>query len=107
MREGASFWSKLCFNYAKPLLDSSVDQQIRFEQYGELPDRLKICHEVRLLESHIQHYMDKDSNDKYAFMKGILSVNRWRFPKFTAVRTLLLFHELFQPLLLVSFIAWI
>ena len=51
--------------------------------------------------------MDKDSNDKYAFMKGILSVNRWRFPKFTAVRTLLMLNELFQPLLLVSFIAWI
>lgn len=90
MREGASFWDKLCFNYAWPLLESSMTQQIRFEQYGKLPDRLKICHEAKLLEEHINHYSEQDPNDKYAFMKGILSVNRWKFPKFYAVRAVLM-----------------
>ena len=53
MREDASLWSKIVFGYAKPLLDSSLIQQIRFEQYGELPERLKICHEAKLLEEYI------------------------------------------------------
>ena len=57
MREGASFWSKLFYSYAKPLLDSSLTQDIRFEQYGELPDRLKIKHEEEKIESKIQHYI--------------------------------------------------
>ena len=60
MRENASLWSKLTFGYAKPLLDSSMKQQIRFEQYGELPDRLKICHEAQELETHINYYWKKD-----------------------------------------------
>ena len=56
MREGRSFFDILFFNYAKPLLDSSMKQQIRFEQYGELPDRLKICHEAKELETKINYY---------------------------------------------------
>lgn len=72
-----------------------------------LPDRLKICHEAKLLEEHINHYSDKDPTDKYAFMKGILSVNRWKFPKFYAVRAVLMLNDVYQPLLLVSFISWI
>lgn len=107
MRENASFWSKLTFGYAKPLLDSSMKQQIQFEQYGELPDRLKICHEAKLLEDQIGYYHEKDNYDQYAFMKGMISVNRWKFFKFYAVRCALMFDDLYQPLLLVSFIAWI
>jgi len=51
MRENASFLDTLFFSYAKPLLDSSMTQQIRFEQYGELPDRLKIEYEEEKIES--------------------------------------------------------
>ena len=53
MRENESFFSKFTFSYAKPLMVSSMTQQIQFEQYGNLPDRLKICYEADLLESHI------------------------------------------------------
>lgn len=57
MREDASFLEKVFYSYARPLLESSMTQQIRFEQYGELPDRLKICHEAKYIESSIQHYI--------------------------------------------------
>ena len=107
MREDASLWSKIVFGYAKPLLDSSLTQQIRFEQYGELPERLMICHEAKLLEEHIHYYAKKNPNDKFAFMKGMLYVNRWKFPKFIAVRSMLMLNDIFNPLLLVSFISWI
>lgn len=40
-------------------------------------------------------------------MKGMISVNKWKFLKFYAVRMLLMFDDLYQPLLLVSFISWI
>lgn len=95
MREGASLWDKLTFGYAKPLLDSSMKQQIQFEQYGELPDRLKICHEAKQLEEQIMHYYEKDNNDKYAFMKGMLAVNKWKFAKFYAVRIALMMDDIY------------
>jgi len=49
MREEASFIDTVLFRYAWPLLESSMTQQIKFEQYGEIPDRLKICHEMKHL----------------------------------------------------------
>ena len=66
-----------------------------------------ICHEAKLLEEHIHYYAKKNPNDKFAFMKGMLYVNRWKFPKFIAVRSMLMLNDIFNPLLLVSFIAWI
>lgn len=40
-------------------------------------------------------------------MKGMVSHNRWKFAKFYAVRVALMLDDIYQPLLLVSFIAWI
>ena len=107
MRENASLWSKITHSYARPLLESSLTQQIRFEQYGELPDRLKICHEAKLLEEQIHKYWQIDPTDKFAFMKGMLYVNRYKFPKFYAVRMLLTAIDLSNPYFMVQFIAWI
>ena len=107
MRQDASLWDKITYSYAKPLLDSSLTQQIRFEQYGDLPEDLKICHEAKLLEEHIHSYWQKNPDDKFAFMKGMLYVNRWKFPKFCAVRTLLMLNDMLNPILLVKFIEWI
>ena len=53
MREDATFFEKVFYSYARPLLESSMTQEIKFEQYGELPDRLKICYESEYLESNI------------------------------------------------------
>lgn len=53
MRENASFFEILFYTYPKPLLDSALTQQIRFEQYGDLPDRLKICYEEEKIEKSI------------------------------------------------------
>ena len=84
-----------------------MTQRICLEQYGELPERLRVCHEAKLLEDAIQQYGQKDQNDKFAFMKGMLYVNRWKLPKFVAVRVLLMIHDFISPLLLVKFITWI
>ena len=53
MREDASFCSKLFFSYAWPLLETSMESRICFEQYGDLPEGLKICHEEKKIESSI------------------------------------------------------
>ena len=84
-----------------------MKQQIKFEQYGELPDRLKICHDSAKLEKRIKQYWQKDNDDKYAFMKGMLSVYKWKFAKFYAVRMALMLDDVYQPLLLVTLISWI
>ena len=40
-------------------------------------------------------------------MKGMLAVNKWKFVKFYAVRVALMFDDIYQPLLMVSLLAWI
>ena len=40
-------------------------------------------------------------------MKGMVSVNKWKFAKFYAVRVALMFDDIYQPLLMVSLLAWI
>ena len=107
MREGASFWDKLFYSYAKPLLDSSLTQDIRFEQYGELPDRLKIKHEEEKIESKIKHYIKKDPNDRLAFMKGLFDANKWNFAKFMIVRLCLNVQEFIFPWILTEMLDWI
>ena len=107
MRENATLFEKITYSYARPLLESSMTQQIKFEQYGELPDRLKICHESKYLESNIQHYFKQNQQDRYAFMKGILRANKWNFAKFSAIRCLLTSSDLVRPLLLVNFVNWL
>ena len=57
MRENASFFDKLFYRYSWPLLQSSMTQQIRFVQYGDLPERLKIKHEEKRIEEHIQYFI--------------------------------------------------
>ena len=89
MRENESFFDILFYRYAWPLVKSSMTQQIRFEQYGELPERLLIKHEEKHIESHIQHYIKKNPQDRFAFMKGLLSANKRNFIKFGLVRLLM------------------
>ena len=60
MREGKSFLEILFYSYAKPLIESSMTQQIKFEQYGDLPDRLKIKYEEEKLEASIKSYIKKN-----------------------------------------------
>ena len=89
MREGRSFLEILFYSYARPLLESSLTQQIRFEQYGKLPDRLKIKYEEERLTAAIQGYMKKNPQDRLAFMKGLLGANKKDLMKFFTVRCVL------------------
>ena len=75
MRDDASFLSKLFFSYAWPLLECSMESRICFEQYGDLPEHLKIEHEEKKIEASIQHYIKKDPQDRFAFMKGLVAAN--------------------------------
>ena len=101
MRENASFLDTLLFRYAKPLLDSSMTQRITFEQYGELPDRLKICYEQERLKEHINYYIEKNPEDKYAFMKGLIGANKWKLALFVFVRFCLSLQQFINPILTV------
>jgi len=98
---------KITYSYAWPLIESSLRQQVRFEQYGELPDRLKIKHEEKRIEEEIQRFIKRDPNDRLAFMKGLLSANRWSLSKFLVVRLLLEAKEVALPLMLSVMIDWI
>ena len=84
-----------------------MTQRISFEQYGVIPERMKVCYEAEKLESNIKYFTEKNPKDKYAFMKGIFHTNKWKFAKFILVRSMLCFGEVVNPLLMVSFLDWI
>ena len=60
MREEASWLSKFLFSYAEPLLYSSLKERISFEQYGLLPEHLKVKYEVDKLQANMDYYVKKD-----------------------------------------------
>ena len=40
-------------------------------------------------------------------MKGMLDVKKWKFAKFYAVRVVMMFEDIYFPLLMVSLLDWI
>ena len=107
MREGQPLHKVIMYDYAWPLLKSSMSQQIKFEQYGELPERLQIKHEEKILEERIHHYIKKNPTDRFAFMKGLVDVNKYNFAKFTAVRAALHMNEFIVPMVVGTVLDWI
>lgn len=107
MREDASFFDKFTYRYAWPLLESSMTQQICFEQYGDLPDRMKGCHTQKKIKDNIQYYFDKDPNDKLAFAKGLFMANWKQLLTHWSVRMVLMVDDIANPFLLASFIGWL
>lgn len=86
MRENASWIDVLLFNYSWPLIESSMKQKVKFEHYGELPDRLKIKHEEKLIEESVEHYLKIDPNDKLALGKGLMRLHFSKFVKYSLAR---------------------
>ena len=66
-----------------------------------------IKHEEKNIEEHIQHYIKKDPQDRFAFVKGMLCANKWNFAKFGLVRLSLQTQELVKPFIIASTLEWI
>ena len=107
MRENESFFSKLFFSYAKPLLDSSMTQRIRFEQYGELPDRLKIKDYADDIEKEINQHLSKNPDDKYALLRGVYTKVKTRFYLFSALRVFFAVTHTLRIFLMKKLIDWV
>ena len=107
MRQEASIWEKLFFTYAKPLLNSSMKERICFEQYGELPEHLKIEHELKKVEARIEHFMTKEPNSKYSVLKAVIDANKWKYGGFILMNFGISFLEMLVPPLLGDFIEYI
>ena len=107
MREEASWLSKFFFAYPKPLLYSSLTEKISFEQYGVLPEHLKIKYEVKKLQENIDFYVKKDPKDELAVFRGVLVTNKQRYMIFLAAKMLLCSIGLYVPILMKQFIDYI
>ena len=107
MREDASWISRIFFSYAKPLLYSSLNEKISFDQYGLLPEHLKIKYEVDKLERNMDYYVKKDPKDKYSVLKGVVATHWDRYIFFCAVRFLLCVIGTYIPVLMKHFVDYI
>ena len=107
MREESSLWDKMIFNYAKPLLDISMKERICFEQYGDLPDKLKIDHEIAKVEHKIYHHMKQQPQSNYNVLRGMLEANKWKYTLFILARFGISFLNMMIPPLLGELIEFI
>ena len=71
MRGSANWWSKMTFQYAKPLLNVSMEGDICFEQYGNCPDELKVLESTKELEDNIKHYSEQNPELKTSIIKAL------------------------------------
>ena len=62
---------------------------------------------IETLSEHLDYYIKKDPNDKYAVLRGVMSANKWRFTQNMIVRTVITIPTFIQPLLIVYFINWL
>ena len=107
MGENASFLDKLFFRYPWKILESSMTQQMKHEQYGNLPEHQKIKYHEKDLEEGIKNYIKKNPEDRLAFMKGMLVVNKWKLAKFCLVRVLLQAKDYITPFIMGMVITWV
>ena len=68
---------------------------------------MKIKHEEKRIEEHIQYYINKDGEDRLAFMKGLIWANKSDLIKFGIVRLLLQFDDIVVPFLIARVLTWI
>ena len=106
MRKEAGLLSKLTFSYPKPLLDTAMEGDICFEQYGELPDELKIKHSMTVLEQNMQYYLKTEPESKNSVIKAIFATNGWMFAFFVVCKLILTVLELAIPILMKEFITF-
>ena len=104
MRRDASIFSKMTFSYPKPLLDASMKGDISFEQYGDLPEDLKMKDAMKGLESNMKYYIEKEPDSKNSVIKAIWATNGPMFALFVAGRLILTAAECYHPVLLQEFV---
>ena len=107
MREDASWLSKIFFSYSRPLLYSSLKEKISFDQYGVLPEHLKIKHEYEKLQKNMDYYVKKDPKDEYAVFKGVVATSYDRYALFLTCKMLLCSIGLYVPVLMKQFIEYV
>ena len=107
MREDAPWYNKIFFSYAEPLLYSAMKEKLSFEQYGVMPEHLKIKYEIPRLEENLNYYVKKDPKDKYGVFKGVLNTHKQRFAIFLSAKLMLCIIGLYVPILMASFIEYL
>ena len=100
MREDASWWSKWTYAYASPLIHSAVTEEICFEQYGDLPDYLKVKYEIKKLEDSMEYYLKKDPDSKNSVIKAVWDINKWWFLIFILGRLVETVCQMSTPVLI-------
>ena len=77
--------------------------EISFEQYGNLPEDMKIGERVIKMRESIDYYMEKDPESKSSIIKAVFATNYHFFALITAVRFTLCVMEVAIPILLTEF----
>ena len=107
MRGDAKWWEKMTFEYARPLLTTSMKEEICFEQYGNCPEDLKVLNNTKELEDNIKYYHDKNPESKTSVIKALAATQGKMFALICVVRLLLTALDMAMPLLMTVIIEYL
>ena len=96
----------MTFGYIKPLLDFSMNDEIQFEQYGELPDDLQMKQTAKILEENMLYYIKKEPDSKNSVPKAIFATFGYKYCIFVLGKLILTVLECAIPVLLKEFMSY-
>ena len=77
-----------------------MTEEICFEQYGDLPDYLKVKYEIKKLEDSMEYYLKKDPDSKNSVIKAVWDINKWWFLIFILGRLVETVCQMSTPVLI-------
>ena len=84
-----------------------MKERICFEQYGVLPEKLKIDYEIAKVSERIYQNMRENPDSKSSVLKGMIQANKWKYVIFIFARFAISFLEMMVPPLLGELIEYI
>jgi len=109
MRDGASWWSIMTFDFIKPLLECaySNNERLTLAQMGELPENVQFDKVVPVIEQawREEHARDPESNKSLVW--ALLHVFKWRMLARLLLRVGFKAFSMISPLLVFNFTEFI
>ena len=84
-----------------------LTQQPTLEQYGVVPDRMKIERTEPVLRAFVDEHLANNKADKMAFIKGAFSFGKILLIKMTILRFCAEFIDLINPWVIAELIDWL
>ena len=109
MRDKVSWPSLLTFQYVMPLLKCAYaeNEKVTIEQFGILPDSIKVAETVPLLEDAWKREYTQNPESKMALVKALARVFKWNMIIRFFAKLMSQMMEMLSPMLIFKFTEYV